>query len=165
MGRGSQRGRVVALLFMQQQTHMFNGVHPHQSYCCLVGSGAKKKWSVSYCPPPPPVVAFYGKLRARETQPFHEETGLSVAPESMRLFCFWESVFPTSSEKCLELGQVKAGRSGAPVFGLLSKGSHRLWGEGTWVILNTLKMAGTQNHVLYYASYTGVRLRFDWIAP
>ncbi|CAJ1443897.1 unnamed protein product, partial [Effrenium voratum] len=46
-------------------------------------------------------------LLAAGRRELQEETGLSVAPESMRLFCFWESVFPTSSEKCLELGQVK----------------------------------------------------------
>lgn len=37
----------------------------------------------------------------------HEETGLEVAVDSMKLLCLWESVFPTSSASCLEMGQVK----------------------------------------------------------
>ncbi|CAE8692851.1 unnamed protein product, partial [Polarella glacialis] len=36
-----------------------------------------------------------------------EETGLSVPPAAMQLLCLWESVFPTSCEDCIEVGQVK----------------------------------------------------------
>lgn len=37
----------------------------------------------------------------------HEETGLYASGGSMRPLCLWESVFPTSSQACLEAGQVK----------------------------------------------------------
>ena len=37
----------------------------------------------------------------------HEETGLYASGGSMRPLCLLESVFPTSSQACLEAGQVK----------------------------------------------------------
>merc|ERR1712066_922983 len=41
---------------------------------------------------------------ARELE---EETGLRAPVESMRLLCLWESVYPTSCEECISVGQVK----------------------------------------------------------
>ena len=36
-----------------------------------------------------------------------EETGLEVSTDSLKFLCIWESVYPTSSASCLEIGQVK----------------------------------------------------------
>lgn len=36
-----------------------------------------------------------------------EETGLSVATDSFSPVCAWESVYPTTHQQCLEVGQVK----------------------------------------------------------
>ncbi|CAE7469462.1 phzS [Symbiodinium sp. CCMP2592] len=46
-------------------------------------------------------------LFAAGRRELHEETGLTVDHESMQLLCFWESVFPTSADGCVDAGQVK----------------------------------------------------------
>ena len=46
-------------------------------------------------------------LTAAARRELQEETGLEVSSDSLKLLCIWESVFPTSSASCLEMGQVK----------------------------------------------------------
>jgi len=46
-------------------------------------------------------------LRTAACRELEEETGIKVSIDSLKLLCIWESVFPTSSEACLEMGQVK----------------------------------------------------------
>ncbi|CAE7332178.1 phzS [Symbiodinium sp. CCMP2456] len=46
-------------------------------------------------------------LFAAGRRELYEETGLTVDHASMQLLCFWESVFPTSADGCVEAGQVK----------------------------------------------------------